>query len=824
MSMTALSGFASAILLSAISALALAAGPVAGSSASEDHGAEAPTLSVHGCFGDRMVFQRGRPVKISGVAAPFTTVSGAFRGAKAETAAGGDGSWTLSFPAGAAGGPFEMLVATPNESVRLRDVLVGEVWICGGQSNMEYPVGTRSPTWGYPDGEAASRLGDSRIRLALVPRGLAPDSPRAEPPGRISWRSGDDPEAVKWFSAVGWFFGLELRRRLGPDMPIGLVYSCWGNTRIEPWISERTFANHGETRQLDAIAAAGESGRESDNATPATLFNAMIHPLSFLPVRGAIWYQGCSNADDPIKYRDWQREIVEDWRAAWNDPEFVFIGTQLAGYRSYRPNNRLPDGFWKNDKPGEFTGFAPIREAQMVLLDMPRCGLATALDVGDPFDIHPSRKRPVGERLAHEAMRIAYGDASAPPGPRGVRARVVGPGAVRVFLRDTGAGLELRGDISSSAHLFALFGEDGTGEWADARIDEDGTILVSAPSVAEPVRVEYAWSGYPPNPCLYRRADGIPLFPFRLEAARGGDGVTPSNVATTPSSSHSAGKMPALPGDAARRDAEPAGADSKAARRLVWSDEFNGTALDEAKWQVWGTMFSTDNVYTNDARTTVRVAGGLLRLRVLPTDVPGKVATLPRGLVTRDRMAFRYGYLEMLARVPYRRGAWPSFWLSSHPKLAKADWTSEIDVFESFASTNAAVANLHKWKGKAHVMLPGGEGSLKRAYRFPYPESLNWEFHVYAMDWTPQSITFLVDGEPFMSVPIDDAHDFASQPLAGMAGFHDPHYVILNNEVFTPGHGWCPEELRLRPEDNPFPIEYEIDWIRLWQGEGEELF
>ena len=264
-------------------------------------------------------------------------------------------------------------------------------------------------------------------------------------------------------------------------------------------------------------------------------------------------------------------------------------------------------------------------------------------------------------------------------------------------------------------------------------------------------------------------------------------------------------------------------AEVPAARRLVWSDEFNGHALDPAKWQVWGTMSSTDNVYTNDART-VRVAGGLLRLRVLPSDVPGKVATLPRGLVTRDRMAFRYGYLEMRARVPYRRGAWPSFWLASHPKLAKADWTSEIDVLEAFASANAAVANLHKWKGQAHSMLPGGEGSPKRAHLFPNPGTLNREFHVYAMDWTPEAITFLVDGRPFMTVPIDEAHDFAPEPLAGMAGFHDPHYVILNNEIFTPGHGWCPEELRLRPEDKPFPIDYEIDWVRLWQGEGEELF
>ena len=177
-------------------------------------------------------------------------------------------------------------------------------------------------------------------------------------------------------------------------------------------------------------------------------------------------------------------------------------------------------------------------------------------------------------------------------------------------------------------------------------------------------------------------------------------------------------------------------------RRLVWQDEFDGTALDQSKWQVWGTMSSTDNVYTNDERT-VRVADGLLRLRVLPANVPGKVAILPRGLVTRDRMAFRYGYLEMRARVPFRHGSWPSFWLqSAPPPLRKADWLSEIDVLESFASTNAVVANLHKWRGKDHVMLPGGEGSLKRAYIFANAAHLNDEFHVYAREWTPETIPF----------------------------------------------------------------------------------
>jgi len=258
-------------------------------------------------------------------------------------------------------------------------------------------------------------------------------------------------------------------------------------------------------------------------------------------------------------------------------------------------------------------------------------------------------------------------------------------------------------------------------------------------------------------------------------------------------------------------------------RRMVWHDEFDGNALDKSKWQVWGTMSSSDNVYANDERT-MGVKNGYLRLRVLPSGVTNKVALIPRGLVTRDRMSFRYGYLEMRARVPYRHGAWPSFWMqSAPPPLRKADWMSEIDIFESFSSSNSVVANLHKWRGMTHVMLPGGEGSPKRAYTFRNPRKmLNREFHVYAMDWTPESISFFVDGECFMTVPIDEANDFAPGAISGMQGFHDLHYVILNNEIFTPGHGWCPPEKRITAEDK-FPIDYYVDWIRLYQRDGEEL-
>ena len=154
-------------------------------------------------------------------------------------------------------------------------------------------------------------------------------------------------------------------------------------------------------------------------------------------------------------------------------------------------------------------------------------------------------------------------------------------------------------------------------------------------------------------------------------------------------------------------------------RKLVWSDEFGGSSLDATKWKFHATMNSDDCVYTNDSRTA-RVEDGCLHLLVVPSGDPAKPQMLPRGVSTRDKMAFRYGYLEMRARVPFRHGAWPSFWMTVQPGLRKAAWGSEVDIFEVFSSTNAVVANLHKWAGqKGHFMLPGGEGSLKRRRRQP---------------------------------------------------------------------------------------------------------
>ena len=189
-----------------------------------------------------------------------------------------------------------------------------------------------------------------------------------------------------------------------------------------------------------------------------------------------------------------------------------------------------------------------------------------------------------------------------------------------------------------------------------------------------------------------------------------------------------------------------------------------------------------------------------------------------------DTMNFKYGYLELRARVPFRHGAWPSFWMKSNTPFAKSSYMAEIDIYEVFSSKNHVVANLHKWGGGKHVMLPGGEGSLNRAFTFENDENLNNEYHVYGFEWDEKETKYYVDGYCYATFPIDESGEFGNEPsLAGMSGFHDFAYPIFNNEIFSEGSRWKPEGWVLTDEDE-MPIDYYLDYLRLYQNpEKEEL-
>lgn len=241
---------------------------------------------------------------------------------------------------------------------------------------------------------------------------------------------------------------------------------------------------------------------------PATLYNSMIAPWTVYPIRGVIWYQGESNAGAYEEYMKLHPLLIQDWRNKWNNPEMPFLFIQLAAFERHSPSKPGPADFWKNRQPSD-SSWPKLREVQTATLAIPNTGMAVAIDVGNPFDIHPADKQTLGYRLGKEAERICYGSKAISAGPLYERMTVEG-NKVRLFFKNTGSGLVARDGAPTS---FAIAGKDGNFVWADAKIDGD-TVLVWSDKVKEPVEVRYAWAGYPGNANLYNK-EGFPASPFR---------------------------------------------------------------------------------------------------------------------------------------------------------------------------------------------------------------------------------------------------------------------------------------------------------------------
>ncbi len=261
-------------------------------------------------------------------------------------------------------------------------------------------------------------------------------------------------------------------------------------------------------------------------------------------------------------------------------------------------------------------------------------------------------------------------------------------------------------------------------------------------------------------------------------------------------------------------------------RVLTWHDEFADYSTVEEQWKFRINMNSTDVNLETDRRH-LDVKNNQLEMHTYRLDgSDGKLFSIPMALTTYDKMVFRRGYLEMRAKIPYRHGTWPSFWMLTYEPLMESELRSEIDIFEIFSSPDTAVCNLHKSRrdqdGKiiARAQLDKKMVSNK-TYTFPHPENLNDEYHVYGMDWTDKDITFLIDDVPYTTISL--TKNFTDNPeLVPMDCYQDYHYVILCNYVFTEGHHWHPDGYLMKPED-PCPVDYYVDWMRLYQKPGEDI-
>jgi sialate O-acetylesterase len=484
-------------------------------------------VALHPLFTDHMVLQRGMKVPVWGTASPGEKVSVVLGDRRAKAKADAEGNWQVKLGAFDAGGPLSMLVSGQNNRVTVSDVLVGEVWIGSGQSNMAMSVKSSNNA----DEEIANAKFPS-LRLFDVPRKVA-DTPQKTV--EAVWQECT-PETVPGFSAALYFFGRHLHNEL--DVPVGLIHTSWGGTPAESWTSiekvqalpdcepllkrwdkilvdyPQAAAAHQkkieEWKKTAQKAKAegkdpgrpprGPQGPDSPHR-PANLYNAMIAPLVPYGIRGAIWYQGESNAGRAYQYRSLFPAMIEDWREIWDQPgkweDFPFYFVQLANWRERKPEPAPSD-------------WAELREAQTMTLSLKNTGQAVIIDIGDAKDIHPTNKQDVGKRLALNALNQVYGQDIPYSGPMYAGMKIDGPKVILRFQHADG-GLVAKGGALKG---FAVAGTDKAFVWADATIEGD-TVVVSSDKVAEPVAVRYAWADNP-ECSLYNGAD-LPASPFRTD-------------------------------------------------------------------------------------------------------------------------------------------------------------------------------------------------------------------------------------------------------------------------------------------------------------------
>jgi len=481
-------------------------------------------VRLPGFFTDHMVLQQKMPVPVWGWADPGEKVVVSLGDQKVETTACPKGKWMVKLQPLAAGGPYVLKVEGKN-TIELKDVLVGEVWLASGQSNMAMTVrGCRD----FEKEQAAADL--PQIRHVTIARRPA-ETPQDDCEGQ--WEVCT-PETVGGFSATAFFFGRELHRELG--VPVGLINSSWGGTPVEAWTSVKAQQAQEELKPLlesweqrlasydpekakqqyeqalarwkDAAARAKAQGKPAPRRPrppadprltphrPGNLYNGMIAPLCPYAIRGAIWYQGEANAGRAQTYGLQLATMIRNWRADWGY-EFPFAWVQLPNFMA--PQKQPSEGGW-----------AWIREQMLQTLQVPNTGMAITIELGEASNIHPRNKQDVGKRLALWALATVYGKDIVYSGPIYKGMKRQGEKIILSFDHVDG-GLVAKGD---KLRGFAIAGKDRNFVWADARIEGD-QVVVSSPQVKEPVAVRYGWASNP-DCNLYNKA-GLPASPFRTD-------------------------------------------------------------------------------------------------------------------------------------------------------------------------------------------------------------------------------------------------------------------------------------------------------------------
>ena len=431
-------------------------------------------------FSDGAVLQRGQNVPVWGTANDGEKVTVEFAGQTATTTAQG-GKWKVELKPLKAGGPFSMKISGDNE-VTVNNLLVGEVWVASGQSNMEWTLNVSF----QPEVEKP-KAKFPQIRM-ITAKKVASLTPLDEIEGK--WQECS-PETVGGFSAVAYYFARDLHAKLG--VPVGIISTSWGGTFAQAWTSPDGFEGQPELKgYADQLKAAAEKPPEKGPAQhfPSVLYNAMIAPVVPYGMKGVIWYQGESNAGQSKQYQTLFPALIADWRTKWKLGDFPFLYVQIAPFKGQPPE---------------------IREAQFLTLAKTKnTAMAVTTDYGDANDIHPKQKEPVGNRLSLAARALAYGEKIVYSGPLYQEMKAAGDKAWISFSH-VGGGLAAKdGDLKG----FTIAGADGKFVPAKAEIKGD-KVIVSAEGVAEPKAVRYGWTNVP-DVNLFNK-EGLPASPFRTD-------------------------------------------------------------------------------------------------------------------------------------------------------------------------------------------------------------------------------------------------------------------------------------------------------------------
>lgn len=436
-------------------------------------------------FRDGLILQRGKPVSVWGTGLPGEPVQIEFAGQTQKTVTDEHGHWLVKLNSLEASTRPSSLVIHGKNTVTIQDVLVGEVWLCSGQSNMNFPL--------HEAANAQREIAEANYPLIrqFTVRGVVSDQPQATAPGE--WKTCSPATAAE-FIAVGYFFARDLHRALG--VPIGIVKATLGGSPIEGWLSEETLASDPafavvatRWKQLQPRVEAGNRNQ------PAGLYNGLIRPLEPLALAGIVWYQGEGNFERANEYSLLLGHLIEQGRSRFQQADLPFLLVQL-------PNYLMPQ-----DKTGR--SWAWLRDAQFSVTTKPNVGMVVTVDVGDPANAHPADKQSVGARLALLAQERVYGR------------KVEASGPVFAGMENKDAALRLRFDHAEGLHFtgdpdraFEIAGEDRNFVPAQARI-EGNIVVVSAPGVLQPVAARLDWTNSPES-CL-RNGAQLPASPFRTD-------------------------------------------------------------------------------------------------------------------------------------------------------------------------------------------------------------------------------------------------------------------------------------------------------------------